>query len=74
MAVREVLPVFSVTLAVTLFPFTDTVHHVCDDVAVMPEDMVPAFEDVTVTVLPVVVSLYLKATPAVGLNAYTTLF
>ena len=65
---------FSVTLAVTLFPLTETVHHVCDDVAVMPEDMVPAFEDVTVTVLPVVVSLYLKATPAVGLNAYTTLF
>ena len=39
-----------VAVTVTLLPDTDTVHHdVCDEVAVMPEDMVPALEDVTVT-------------------------
>ena len=67
------MPVFSVTLAVTTLPATVTVHHVCDEVAVIPEEMVPAFDEVTVTVLPALVSSNSNLR-LVGLNAYTTLF
>ena len=73
MAVREVLPLFSLTFIVTMFPETVAVHHVCDEVAVIPEEIVPAFDDVTVTVLPVVVSLKSNFR-LVGDNIYNTLF
>ena len=68
------MPVFLVTLAVTTLPLAVTVHHVSsDDLAVMPEEMVPAFDEVTVTVLPALVSSNSNLR-LVGLNAYTTLF
>ena len=58
-------------LSVIILPDTVAAHHVCDDVTVIPEDIVPALDDVTVTD---------DEPPAetmdtlVGLNAYTTLF